>query len=113
MLKPFFIRHKRLLKRIDPQKVVGLFTKKNYTQILLSNFKSYEIRSSLTSAFKKLPPEMFVRIDRTTVVSIYFIDDIARDHLVVGAGRMGRKKELFKIGKKFYKPAISKLNIIE
>jgi len=113
MLKPFFIRHENLLKRIDPQKVVGLFTKGNYTNILLSNFESYEIRSSLTSAFKKLPPEMFIRIDRTMVVSIYFIDDIAKDHLIVSAESMGSKKEIFKIGKKFYKPAVSKLNIIE
>jgi hypothetical protein len=35
MLKPFFIRHEKLLKRIDPQKVVGLYTEGNYTKILL------------------------------------------------------------------------------
>ena len=113
MLKPIFIRYKGVLRRLDPQKVVGLYTKGNYTEILLSDFRSYQIRASLTSAFKKLPQGMFVRIDRTTVVSIYYIDMVAKDHLAVAAGRMGRKKELFKIGKIFYEPLISKLKIVE
>jgi DNA-binding LytR/AlgR family response regulator len=113
MLKPFFIRHEKLLKRIDPQKVVGLYTEGNYTKILLSNFKYYEVRSSLSRALKKLPPEMFVRIDRTMVVSIYFIDDIARDHLVISDETLDMEKKPFNIGRQYYKSLIDKLDIIE
>ncbi len=49
---------------------------------------------------------MFIRIHRSLVVSIYFIDDIAKDHLVIG-------KEAIPIDRKYYKSFIKQLNIIE
>ncbi len=49
---------------------------------------------------------MFIKINRSLVASIYFIDDIDRDHLVVGGLPAP-------IGKGFYKTAISQLNIID
>ncbi|HSZ32898.1 MAG TPA: LytTR family DNA-binding domain-containing protein [Puia sp.] len=106
MLKPFFIRHKKVLKRIDPRQVMALSTEKNYTKVVFSDKSYYLIRSSLASAIKKLPPDMFVRINRSEVASIYYIDDIDRYNLFIG-GAKGY------IGKGFYKGFISKLTIME
>jgi DNA-binding LytR/AlgR family response regulator len=106
MLKPFFVRYEKVLKRIDPEKVICLSTKKNYTYIYLTDKIYYMVRTSLSAAVKKLPPDMFIRIDRSLVVSIYFIDNIARDHLLIAG-------EPANIGKKYYSTVIKKLNIIE
>jgi DNA-binding LytR/AlgR family response regulator len=106
MLKPFFVWQNNVLKSIDPRKVICLSTEGNYTKIFLSDHKYYTVRTSLSGALKKLPPEMFIKIQRSLVVSIYFIDLIAKDHLVIG-------EEPMPIGKECYKSAIRQLNIIE
>ncbi len=106
MLKPFFIRQNKLLKRIDPQHVIALSTEKNYTKVVLTDKSYFLIRSSLASAIKKLPPDMFVRINRSEVASIYYIDNIDRYNLFVGGAPAY-------IGKGFYKGFISKLTIME
>jgi DNA-binding LytR/AlgR family response regulator len=84
MLNPFFVWQNKVLKRIDPAQVMCLYTEGNYTRIFLSDETYYMVRSSLSRALKKLPPEMFIRIHRSLVASIYFIDDIPKDHLVIG-----------------------------
>jgi DNA-binding LytR/AlgR family response regulator len=106
MLKPFFVWQNKVLKRIDPEKVMCLYTEGNYTKIFLSDKTYYLVRSSLSRAIKKLPPEMFIKIHRSLVASIYFIDDIARDHLIMGG-------EPIPIGRQYYKAAVGQLNIIE
>lgn len=106
MLKPFFVWQNKILKRVDPRQVICLSAEKNYTKIFLSDKTFYTVRSSLSGALKKLPPEMFIKIHRSLVVSIYFIDDIARDHLIIGG-------ESIPIGREYYKTSILKLNIIE
>jgi DNA-binding LytR/AlgR family response regulator len=106
MLLLFFVSYNRVLKRIDPAEVIGLFTEGNYTKVVLANSIYYMVRSTLAGAMKKLPPEMFIRIHRSTVVSIYFIDDIAKDHLIIAG-------ESIPIGRQYYKTVISRLNIID
>jgi DNA-binding LytR/AlgR family response regulator len=105
MLKPFFVWQNKVLKRVDPGQVMCLATDGNYTKIFLSDRTYYLVRTSLSGALKKLPPEMFIKIHRSLVASIYFIDDIARDHLIIGG-------ETIPIGQKYYKTAIERLNII-
>jgi DNA-binding LytR/AlgR family response regulator len=106
MLKPFFVWQNKILKRIDPAEVMCLSTEKNYTKVVFSDKSFYLVRCSLASAIKKLPPDMFIKIHRGVVASIYFINDIDRDHLVVGDLPIP-------IGTGFYKTVISKLNIME
>jgi DNA-binding LytR/AlgR family response regulator len=106
MLKPFFVWQNKVLKRIDPSQVMWFYTEGNYTRIILSDKTIYLVRSTLSGTLKKLPPEMFIRIHRSVIVSIYFIDDIARDHLIIGG-------ESMPIGKQYYETAIGQLNIIE
>jgi len=106
MLKPFFVWQNKVLKRIDPGQVICLNTEGNYTRIFLADKTYYMVRSSLSGAVKKLPPGMFIKIHRSLVASIYFIDDIAKDHLIIGG-------EPIPISRKYYQPAIRQLNIIE
>jgi DNA-binding LytR/AlgR family response regulator len=106
ILKPFFIWQNKVLKRIDPLDVMCLSTEKNYTKVVLSDKSIYMVRTTLASAIKKLPPDMFIKISRSVIASIYFIDDIVRDHLVVDGLPIP-------IGKGFYKSVINQLTILE
>jgi DNA-binding LytR/AlgR family response regulator len=106
MSNPFFVWQNKVLKRIDPGTVMCLETQGNYTKIFLSDHTFYMVRSTLSGALKKLPPELFIRIHRSLAANIYFIDDIAKDHLIIGG-------ESIPIGKHYYKTSIRKLNIIE
>lgn len=106
MLHPFFVRKDKVFKRIDPMQVMCLLTVKNYTHVCLADETIHMVRSSLSAALKKLPPGMFVKIHRSMVVSIFYIDDIARDHLVI-------KEKSLPIGRQYYKAAMKKLSIIE
>jgi DNA-binding LytR/AlgR family response regulator len=49
---------------------------------------------------------MFIKTHRSFAASIYFIDNIARDHLTVG-------EEPIPIARQYYKPVIERLNVIE
>jgi DNA-binding LytR/AlgR family response regulator len=106
MQVPFFVRYNRVLKRIDPSEVICLFTEGNYTKIFLTNDRTYMVRSTLSDALEKLPKDTFIQINRSAGVSIYFIDDIKRNDLVVGGLSMP-------ITKKYIKSTMAKLNIIE
>ena len=59
-------------------------------KILLAKNIYYLVRTTLSGALKKLPKDTFVRINRSTVVSIYFIDQINRDHLIIEGKLDGR-----------------------
>ena len=105
MLKPFFVWQKKVLKSINPEEVMCLITDGNYTRIHLLD-KSYMVRSTLSAALKKLPPDMFVKTHRSFAVSIYFIDNIARDHLTIGG-------EPIPIARQYYKAVMAQLNVID
>jgi DNA-binding LytR/AlgR family response regulator len=106
MQKPFFVWQNKVLKNINPNDVMCLYTEGNYTYILLSDKSEYMVRSSLSSALKKLPTEMFIKTHRSFAASIYFIDNVARDHLTVG-------EHSIPIGKQYYGSVINQLNVIE
>ena len=106
MHKPFFVWQNKVLKSISPGDVMCLVTEGNYTKIILSNETYYMVRSSLSAALKMLPPEMFIKTHRSYAASIYFIDNIARDHLTVG-------KYSIPIARQYYKPVMKQLNVIE
>lgn len=106
MLKPFFIRQNKVLKKIQPEDVIGLSTVGNYTRIFLKNKTYYMVRSTLSNAITKLPPDMFFKIHRRVVVNVYYIDVIQKDHLVIDG-------ESLPIGRLYYPSLINKLKIIE
>jgi DNA-binding LytR/AlgR family response regulator len=106
MLKPFFVWQNKVLKSISPEDVMCLLTEGNYTKIILSDKTFYLVRSSLSGTLKKLPSDMFIKTHRSFAASIYFIDNIARDHLTVG-------QEPIPIARRYYGSVIGQLNIIE
>ena len=103
---PFFVWQNKVLKRIDPSHVTCLKTVKNYTHIILADSTIYMVRSSLAGALKKLPPNIFIRISRSMIVSIFYMDDIKRDHLIMGGVIMA-------ISREYSKATFERLNIID
>ena len=106
MLKPFFVWQNKELKRVNPEDVICLSTERNYTRIYLANNTFYLVRSSLSTALKKLPPDMFIKIHRSFVASVYHISSISKDHLVV-------RDEALPIARQYYAYLLAKLNVIE
>ena len=107
MQVPFFVRLKNMvLKKINPEEVICLHTEGNYTKIFLINDIYYLIRSTLSGALKKLPKDNFIRINRSTVVSIYFINQINKDQMIVDGVAIP-------ISKEYFASALEKLTIIE
>ena len=106
MLKPFFVWQNKMLKKINPEDVICLWTEGNYTKIYLVDKSYYMVRSTLSGALKKLPPDIFIKIHRSFAASVYHIDVINKDHLLV-------RDEPIPVGKQYYKSLIEKLNIIE
>jgi len=110
MLEPFFIRtevkREKVLKKVDPMQVARLSTVKNYTTIYLIDGTSYMVRASLVSALNNFPPGMFIRIDRAEVVSVFHVDNIAKDHLIMNGKTVS-------IARSYYKYVVSGINIIE
>ena len=67
---------------------------------------AYTVRTSLVNALKNFPPEMFVKIDRAEVVSVFYIDNIAKDHLIMNGKTVS-------IARSYYKYVVAGINIIE
>lgn len=107
MLTPFFVWQDRKLKRIDPAKVMFLSSAKNYTKMFVSGEKKYLlVRSTLSGALQKLPPDMFIKVHRSLAVSVYFIDGVTSSTIIIGETELP-------IGKHYYDIVIKKLNIID
>ena len=110
MLEPFFIRtevkREKVLKKVDPMHVARLSTVKNYTTIYLIDGTAYTVRTSLVNALNNFPPGMFVKIDRAEVVSVFYIDNIAKDHLIMNGKTVS-------IARSYYKYVVAGINIIE
>ena len=110
MFTPFFIRteikKERVLKKVDPKEVTRLTTKKNETKIFLGEDKFYSVRTSLVNALKNFPPDMFVKINRGDVVSVFYIDEIAKDHFIMNG-------KTIPIARAYYKYVVAGINIVE
>lgn len=110
MVTPFFIRtevkKERVLKKVDPMQVMRLKTEKNQTKIYLTDEKVYPVRTSLVNALSSFPPDMFVKINRADVVSVFHIDEIAKDHLMMNG-------KTVPIARSYYKYVVAGIGIIE
>ena len=106
MLQPFFVWENKALRKVHPEDVLFFSTEKNYTKIILENKTYFMVRSSLSGVLKKLPADVFIKIHRSHVASVYHIDSIQKDHLVVS-------DEVLPIGKPFYESLMMRLNVIE
>jgi DNA-binding LytR/AlgR family response regulator len=106
MLLPFFVWHNKVLKKIKTEEVVYLTTEGNYTRIYLSNKTSIIMRATLSGALQQLPSDVFIKVHRRFVASIFYIDTIDKDHLIIAGKPMP-------VGRQYYKTFINQLNIID
>jgi DNA-binding LytR/AlgR family response regulator len=106
MRPPVFIRDEKVLKKVATEHIVCLVTEKNYTRIYLSDASFCIVRSSMASIMKILPNDIFVRIHRAYAVSLYYVDTISRDELVID-------EKPFPVGKEYYRALMKALNVIE
>jgi DNA-binding LytR/AlgR family response regulator len=105
MMKPLFFWQGKLLKKVNPLEVVCLITQNNYTRVCMSDKTYYLVRSTLSSIMQKLPADIFIQTHRSYAVSVFFIDDLAKDHLNIGP-------DAIPISKQFYDRVINSLQII-
>jgi DNA-binding LytR/AlgR family response regulator len=105
MLQPFFIWQNKSLIKIKPEDVVSLKADGNYLKIFLSNKTFYTIRSTLTETLRLLPPDIFIKVSRSDAASIYYIDKIERDHLII-------VKKPMPIARRYFKSVLAQLNIV-
>ncbi len=106
MMKPIFIWQKQKpIKRIDPENVLYLATKGNYTRLYFPDKSFLVVRSSLFAALKKLPEGMFIRISDSMAVSVYHIDNIRKYYLVLAG-------ETKTIGRPYFSSVLEQLNVI-
>ena len=78
----------------------------NYTKLILRDLsKALIVRCSLKDMLSKLPKGVFLKTHRSYAVSIYFIDQIERDHIVVA-------NKPIPLTKKYYKSLMTQLSIL-
>jgi DNA-binding LytR/AlgR family response regulator len=106
MLKPFFVWKDKKLIPISPENVLFLKTTGNYTEVVLSNYKLFMVRATLSNALKKLPADLFIKTHRAWAVSILHIGNVERDAVIVG-------KTAVPISRQYYKKVVEQLNVIE
>jgi DNA-binding LytR/AlgR family response regulator len=106
MLQLFFVWKDKKLIPLNPENVMFLKTTGNYTEIVLSNYKCFMVRATLSNALKKLPPDLFIKTHRAWAASILHIVNVERDAVTVG-------KTAVPIARQLYKTVIEQLNVIE
>ena len=70
MHKPLFVGHDKLLKKINPNNIICLYTRGNYTKVFLTDKTFYMVWSTMSNILKKLPPDQFVKIHRLFALPI-------------------------------------------
>lgn len=106
MLKPVFVWQEKVLHRVNPREIICLVTEENYIKVHFPGDIYIMIRCTLSNALKKLPADMFIRTDRACAVSIFYIDKVYREYLVIG-------EQTIPIAKQFYKSVLEKLDILK
>jgi DNA-binding LytR/AlgR family response regulator len=83
MMTPLFIWQDKILKKIDVMTITALKIEENYTNVYFSDGTYSMVRVSMKNALKLLPPDMFIRVSRNHAVSIYFINEVRMDEIIV------------------------------
>ena len=105
MMTPIFAFEKKLLKRIHPEDILFLEADGNYVRIHLAQKTMILARSTISAALKKLPREIFIRVHRSYVVSVFYFEKFSRDDLYIGENKIP-------VSKQYYKSAIRELGVI-
>lgn len=79
-----FVWHNGCFRKIDSREVVYLEASRNYCTIWLSNGTSLLLSVTLLKASEAFPPKRFIRISRSYVVNVDYIDTVSGNTLAAG-----------------------------
>ena len=99
-----FIKANGTLIKIDVKEILWMEALGDYVTINTSE-KKYTIHSTMKSIEKKLPPQLFIRVHRSFIVSLHKIDSID-DHVIV------INKQLIPVGAIYKESLAKKLNLL-
>lgn len=75
---PVFLRSDRELRVVQAGKITHIEIDQNYSTVHIARQKHMWIRRSLTEWTKQLPPEIFQKLDRSTIINFPAIRDVVR-----------------------------------
>lgn len=106
MLKPIFVGHvDKSFSKFDPLEIACIGVERNYTKFIYKD-KTYEsIRTTLKKVLEGIPLNIFIQINRSWIVSVYFIDRIVDKHVIIG-------DFVLPVSPEFYDRLIQQLQII-
>lgn len=106
MLKPIFFQlPDKSIDKLDPLEIHFIGITKNYAKFYFKDRTYTMIRTTLKNLMTKLPTDIFIQINRSWAVSVFYIDSIVERHVFIG-------KEAIPVSPEFYDSLISKLQII-
>lgn len=105
MQKPVFFWQDKRLKKVNPLDLMFITTVGNYTKLFLRDLSHVMVRSTLSGILSKMPGGIFFKTHRAYAVSVYYIDHVERDHIVIG-------REAIPLAKQYYKPLLAQLAIV-
>jgi len=63
---------------VNPNDIIFCSADSNYTHITFTNQKQLTVSLTLSNVMESLPPSMFLRISRSTIININFLTEIKR-----------------------------------
>jgi two-component system, LytTR family, response regulator len=63
---------------VNPNDIIYCSADSNYTHITFTNQKQLTVSLTLSNVMESLPPSMFLRISRSTIININFLTEIKR-----------------------------------
>ena len=107
MNKFLFVKVKQHLEKIEGDKVAYIHTQMKYSQIVMADGTSYEVKLSLKEIIEKMPINSFIKVHRNYIVNIAYVKniDIKKDLVII-------VRRSIPIGKTYRTALLEKLNII-
>jgi DNA-binding LytR/AlgR family response regulator len=108
MIKQYiFFRHKGALKKLDIDEIVVMEAADNYIKIIgMENF--FTVRISLEAALKRLPSKKFIRVHRSYVVSLDYIESIDKGYVL-----LGDKETSIPVSRQYYQKLARQLVVLD
>ena len=77
-----FFRQSGVLKKLNTDEIILMEAADNYVKFYLDD-RTFTVRITLSAALKRLPAKQFLRVHRSFAVSVDYINEIAKDSLLL------------------------------
>ncbi len=102
-----FFRHKGALKKLDIDEIIVLEAADNYIKIIgMEDF--FTVRISLEAALKRLPSKKFIRVHRSYIVSLDYIESIDKESVL-----LGDKVTSIPVSRQYYRKLAKELVVLD